>query len=172
MKMEGWLLDASVDRRNRALTLWIKVGKKTRGYTYNKFHPSVFVRTDLLDDPKWSDTGALKTVLEHPDVTGTAIVHKFVSVYDEQPKRVLQVFTTPDMHWKVARDLETLPGATVFHSDLNPVQQFFITIAERMSSMKLPNWKRWGLKPSLTHRASSQQWRTQYITSMSITEAN
>ena len=127
MKMEGWLLDANVDRGNRALTLWIKVGKKTRGYTYHKFHPSVFVRTDLLDDPKWSDIGALKTVLEHPDVTRTAIVHKFVSVYDEQPKRVLQVFTTPDMHWKVARDLETLPGATVFHSDLNPVQQFFIT---------------------------------------------
>jgi hypothetical protein len=41
-------------------------------------------------------------------------------------KPVLQVFTNPTMMREVAKDLEQLPGATVFHADMDPVQQFFI----------------------------------------------
>ncbi|UCE09760.1 MAG: hypothetical protein JSW61_12425 [Candidatus Thorarchaeota archaeon] len=126
MKRVGWLLDASVDHKRQALTLWIKVEGKTRGYVYHGFSSSVFVRTDLLDSHNWTDSNLLGVVREHDGVLAATITEKFVSVYDAEKKRVLQIFTTPDMHWEVTRDLEKLPGATVFHADIDPVQQFFI----------------------------------------------
>ncbi|MHA2214102.1 MAG: hypothetical protein ACW992_13160, partial [Candidatus Thorarchaeota archaeon] len=127
MKRVGWLLDASVDYNRQALTLWIKAEGKTRGYVYRGFSPSVFVSTDLLDSHNWTDSDLLREVRERHGVIAATITEKYVSVYDATKKRVLQVFTTPDMHWEVAQDLENLPGAIVFHSDIDPVQQFFIT---------------------------------------------
>jgi len=127
MKLQGWLLDASVDRRDESLTLWIKVNGKTHGYRYRDFLPSVFVTTDLLDSPDWSEDSILQSVQEHPNVVKSVIVDRFVSVYDEEPRRVLQVFVRPGVQEEVARELEGLPGAVVFHSDIDPVQQFFIS---------------------------------------------
>jgi DNA polymerase elongation subunit (family B) len=126
MKKTGWLLDCSVDREKQALTLWIKSKGLTRGYTYREFQPSVFVSTDLMRRRDWSETGILRAVLEHPKVTDTQIVQKYASVYDVEKTPVLEVFTTPEAQREVARDLEKLPGATVYHSDIDPVQQFFI----------------------------------------------
>ncbi len=74
----------------------------------------------------WSKNDILCAVLEHPKVVHTEIVKKYTSVYDEEKSSVLQVFTTPDAQREVARDLEKLPGATVFHADIDPVHQFFI----------------------------------------------
>ncbi|MHA1944265.1 MAG: DNA polymerase domain-containing protein, partial [Candidatus Thorarchaeota archaeon] len=122
----GWLLDCSIDWEKQALTLWIKAEGKTRGYTYRGFNPSVFVSTDLIKSRDWSETDILRVVREHPKVVDTEIVYKYVSVYDNRKTPVLQIFTTPDALREVAGDLEKLPGATVFHADIDPVQQFFI----------------------------------------------
>ncbi|NHI83632.1 MAG: hypothetical protein EAX81_04960 [Candidatus Thorarchaeota archaeon] len=121
----GWLLDANVDFQKGVLTLWIKSARTTRGYSYN-FHPSIFVSIDQKSGIEWTNKDLLRTVQEHPKVTRSKIVQRFVSVYDDVMRPVLQVFTTPDAHWEVARDLERLPNTTVFHADIDPVQQFFI----------------------------------------------
>jgi DNA polymerase elongation subunit (family B) len=126
MKMTGWLLDCNVDREKQALTLWIKSEGKTKGYTYRGFHPSVYVSTNLMRSMDWSENDILRAVLEHPRVVDTEIVRKYASVYDTEMTPVLQVFTTPDAQREVAGDLEKLPGATVFHADIDPVHQFFI----------------------------------------------
>jgi DNA polymerase elongation subunit (family B) len=115
-----------VDREKHAYTLWIKVEKKTRGYTYCGFNPSLFVDTPLLRDGSWSKSDALKILQTHSDIVDSRIVQKYVSVYDEQKSNVLQVFTEPDALLKVARDLERLPESTIFHADINSVQQLFI----------------------------------------------
>ncbi len=127
MKKTGWLLDCSVNQEKQALTLWIKSEGKTKGYTYRGFHPSVYVSTDLMRSADWSKNDVLRAVLEHPKVVHTEIVRKYTSVYDTAMTPVLQVFTTPDAQREVAGDLERLPGATVFHADIDPVHQFFIT---------------------------------------------
>ncbi|MFW9927008.1 MAG: DNA polymerase domain-containing protein [Candidatus Thorarchaeota archaeon] len=126
MKKTGWLLDCSVDWEKQALTLWIKIDGKTRCYTYRGFTPSVFVSTDLIKSREWSEIDLLRAVSEHPKVVKSEIVSKYTSVYDNEMTPVLQVFTTPDALQEVAEDLEKLPGATVFHADIDPVQQFFI----------------------------------------------
>ncbi|MFX1483346.1 MAG: DNA polymerase domain-containing protein, partial [Promethearchaeota archaeon] len=126
MKMTGWLLDCSINWEKQALTLWIKADGKTRGYTYHGFSPSVFVSTDLIKKGDWRKRDILQAVSEHPKVVRAEIVQKFVSVYDSEMTPVLQVYTTPDALREVAEDLEKLPGATVFHADIDPVQQFFI----------------------------------------------
>ncbi len=126
MTESGWLLDANIDDKKKALTLWIKQGEKTRGYTYRGFTPSIFVSTDLLREGKRRWTDIIGSVLEHPEVTDAKVVHRFTSVYDDKKSPVLQVFTSPEAQQEVARDLEKLPGATVFHADIDAVQQFFI----------------------------------------------
>ncbi|MFQ5833594.1 MAG: DNA polymerase domain-containing protein [Candidatus Thorarchaeota archaeon] len=126
MRQVGWLLDASVNHRNQALTLWIKTNGKTRGYLYRNFNPSVFVSSEQMKGLEWTDTDVFRAVRTHQRVTETKFVKKYVSVYDDEMSRVLQVFTTPDALWEVARDLERIPGTTVFHADIDPVQQFFI----------------------------------------------
>lgn len=126
MKKTGWLLDASIDWENQALTLWIKADEKTRGHRYRKFNPSVFVDTEILTNGEWRKEEIFQSVMEHPRVTGVDIVERFVSVYDTEMSPVLQVSTTPDALREVAKDLEKLPGATVFHADIDPIQQFFI----------------------------------------------
>ncbi len=126
MRQVGWLLDASVNHRDQALTLWIKTNGKTRGYLYRDFNPSVFVNSEQMKGLEWTDTDVFSAVRTHQRVTGTKFVKKYVSVYDDEKSRVLQVFTTPDALWEVARDLERIPGTTVFHADIDPVQQFFI----------------------------------------------
>jgi DNA polymerase-2 len=126
MKKIGWLLDASIDWKNQALTLWIKTEGKTRGYCYRKFHPSVFVDTEILTNGEWQKEEVFRAVMEHPSVTGVEIVERYVSVYDTEKSPVLQVSTTPDAMRDVAKDLERLPGATVFHADIDPIHQFFI----------------------------------------------
>jgi DNA polymerase I len=127
MSKIGWLLDASVNQEREALTLWIKMEGKTKGYTYRGFNPSVFVSTDIIRSRDWTETDILRAVLEHPKVIDATIVHRFTSVYDEEKTPVLQVFMKPGTLQEVAKDLERLPGATVFHADIDPVQQFFIT---------------------------------------------
>ncbi|MHA2380233.1 MAG: DNA polymerase domain-containing protein [Candidatus Thorarchaeota archaeon] len=126
MRQVGWLLDASVDCENQALTLWIKANGETRGYTYREFKPSVFVSSEQMKGLDWTDTEVFSAVRTHPSVTGTKFAQKYVTVYDDKKSRVLQVFTTPDALWEVARNLERIPGMTVFHADIDPVQQFFI----------------------------------------------
>ncbi len=126
MKKTGWLLDCSVNQEKQALTLWIKSEGKTKGYTYRGFHPSVFVSTDLMRSIDWTKNDIIHAVLDHPKVVNTEIVRKYASVYDADKTAVLQVFTTPDALQEVARDLEKLPGAIVFHADIDPVHQFFI----------------------------------------------
>ncbi|MFW9812558.1 MAG: DNA polymerase domain-containing protein [Candidatus Thorarchaeota archaeon] len=126
MSRTGWLLDCSVNWEKQALTLWIKEDGKTRGYTYRGFNPSVFVSTDLMESDEWNRTGILRAVREHPKVTDSEVVEKFASVYDKEKTPVLRVSTTPDALQEVAKDLEKLPGAVVYHADIDPVQQFFI----------------------------------------------
>ncbi|MFW9961134.1 MAG: hypothetical protein ACFFDV_08955, partial [Candidatus Thorarchaeota archaeon] len=126
MSKTGWLLDANVDYEREALTLWIKTEGKTKGYIYRGFKPSVFVSTDMIRSRDWTEADILRAVLEHPKAVDALIVHRFTSVYDEEKTPVLKVFTTPDALQDVAKDLEQLPGATVFHADIDPVQQFFI----------------------------------------------
>ncbi|MHA2158348.1 MAG: DNA polymerase domain-containing protein [Candidatus Thorarchaeota archaeon] len=126
MSRTGWLLDCNVDWEKQALTLWSKENEKTKGYTYRGFNPTVFVSTDLLESNDWTETGILRAVREHPKVTDLKLVEKFASVYDKEKTQVLKVSTTPDALREVAGDLEKLPGATVYHADIDPVQQFFI----------------------------------------------
>ena len=126
MSKTGWLLDANIDHEKEALTLWIKHEGKTRGYTYRGFNPSIFVNTNMIRSGEWSDSDVIRSVLEHPKVVDSKIVHRFTSVYDDEKTPVLQVFTTPEAQREVAQDLEKLPGATVFHADIDAVQQFFI----------------------------------------------
>ncbi|TFG30333.1 hypothetical protein EU527_14630 [Candidatus Thorarchaeota archaeon] len=126
MSKIGWLLDANIDNERKALTLWIKYERKTKGYTYRGFSPSIFVSTDLLREKSRRIPDIISSVLEHPKVTDARIVLRFTSVYDDEKSQVLQVFSTPDAQREVARDLERLPGATVFHADIDAVQQFFI----------------------------------------------
>ena len=126
MKQAGWLLDASVNHERRALTLWIKVDGKTQGYTYYKFHPQLFVGTSALDNQDWTEKSLLRSVLTHEDVVKVDIALKFTRVYDEEPSRVLRVYTEVGAQHSVARDLERLPDSIVFHADIDPVQQFFI----------------------------------------------
>ncbi len=126
MSKTGWLLDANIDHEKEALTLWIKHDGKTRGYTYRGFHPSIFVSTNLIRSGEWSDSDIIRSVLEHPKIVDSKIVSKFTSVYDDEKTPVLQVFTTPEAQREVAQDLEKLPGATVFHRDIDAVQQLFI----------------------------------------------
>ena len=121
----GWLLDASIDFERQALTLWIKSNGKTRGYSY-EFHPSVIVSVNQAPGLDWTNTELFEAARQHPKVTRTQLVERFVSVYDDEKSVVLEVFTTPDAHWEVAKDLERLPNATVFHGDIDPIQQFFI----------------------------------------------
>ncbi|UCH03501.1 MAG: hypothetical protein JSW05_07835, partial [Candidatus Thorarchaeota archaeon] len=73
MRQVGWLLDASVDYRNQALTLWIKANEKTRGYTYREFKPSVFVSSEQMKGLDWTDTEVFSAVRTHPNVTGTKL---------------------------------------------------------------------------------------------------
>jgi len=126
MRKTGWLLDANIDYEKEALTLWIKHDGKTRGYTYRGFHPSIFVSTDMIRSDDWSESEVIRSVLEHPKIVDSKIVRKFVSVYDDEKTPVLEVLTTPEAQREVAVDLEKLPGATVFHADIDAVQQLFI----------------------------------------------
>ena len=126
MSKTGWLLDANIDYEKEALTLWVKHEGRTRGYTYRGFHPSIFVSTDMIRSGDWSDSQVIRSVLEHPKIVDSEIVEKFVSVYDDEKTPVLQVLTTPEAQREVAADLEKLPGATVFHADIDAVQQLFI----------------------------------------------
>lgn len=123
----GWLLDGSIDRKSKDLVLWIKSNRKTRGYPYPSFKSSLFVDTELLENHEWEDAEILQATAEHSEVVDTQLVKRYLSVYDERKKEVVQVFTQPGYHWEVANDLERLPGATVFHADIHPVQQCFIT---------------------------------------------
>ncbi len=127
MREIGWLMDASIDTQQHALTLWIKIGGKTRGYTYHDFKPSVFVSTDLLKDAEWTKDRIIGLVEEHPLVVDSQVVRRFVDVYDVEPQEVIEVFSSPDSIRELAEDLERLPGATVFNADIDPIQQFFIT---------------------------------------------
>ncbi len=126
MSRIGWLLDASIDDKKRALTLWIKYEGVTKGYTYRGFTPSIFVSTDLLKEKDRRVEDIIGFVLEHPKVVDVRVVLRFTSVYDDEKTPVLQVFISPEAQLEVARDLEKLPGATVFHADIDAVQQFFI----------------------------------------------
>ena len=126
MKKIGWLLDANIDDEKKALILWIKHEGKTKGYTYRGFTPSIFVSTDLLREKDRRMEDIIGSILEHPKVTDAKVVYRFVSVYDDEKSPVLQVFTSPEAQQEVARDLEKLPGAIVFHADIDAVQQFFM----------------------------------------------
>jgi len=126
MSETGWLLDANIDYENEAFTLWIKHKGKTRGYTYRGFHPSLFVSTDLIRNGEWRKSDIIRSVLEHPKIVDTKIVKKFANVYDDEKTPGLEAFTTPEAQQEVAGDLERLPGATVFHADIDGVQQLFI----------------------------------------------
>ncbi len=126
MRKRGWLLDANVDCERQALILWIKIDGKTKGYTYKRFNPSLYVSTKILEDPEWTDTDIIRMVSRHQDVVDVEIVRRFASVYDEEPRRVLRVRTELGAQSEVARDLEKIPDSTVFHEDINPVQQFFM----------------------------------------------
>ncbi len=126
MRKRGWLIDANIDHEQQALVLWIKVDSKTQGYVYNGFAPSLYLNTSILDDPKWSDETIIRVVTQHKEVKEAEIVSKYVSVYDDEPKRVLCVRTRIGMLSDVARDLESLPDAVIYHEDIDPVQQFFI----------------------------------------------
>ncbi|MGQ4911691.1 MAG: DNA polymerase domain-containing protein [Candidatus Thorarchaeota archaeon] len=122
----GWLLDAGIDWERQALTLWIKSQGKTRGYLYRGFHPSLFVSTDLFKEGRRRMGEILHSVMEHPSVVDAEITRRFVSVYDDEMTPVLRVSTTPDALRRVADDLARIPGATVYHADIDPIQQFFI----------------------------------------------
>lgn len=122
----GWLLDASINYERHMLTLWIKSQGTTRGYLY-RFHPALYVKTDALGISSRSDKTLLNDIMEHPLVQDCSIVERFVSVCDSQRKQVLEAKTWPDTLQRLARDLEKLPGAVVFHADIDAVQQFFIT---------------------------------------------
>ncbi|MHA1768967.1 MAG: DNA polymerase domain-containing protein [Candidatus Thorarchaeota archaeon] len=122
----GWLLDASINWERRALTLWIKSQEKTRRYLYRGFHPSLFVSTDLFKEGRRRMGEILHSVMEHPSVVDAEITRRFVSVYDDEMTPVLRVSTTPDARRRVADDLARIPGATVYHADIDPIQQFFI----------------------------------------------
>jgi DNA polymerase elongation subunit (family B) len=126
MSETGWLLDANINYEKEALTLWIKHKEKTRGYTYRGFNPSIFVSTDIIQSREWSDSEIIRSILEHPKIVDSKIVKKFVNVYDDEKTSVLEVLVTPDAQREVAADLEKLPGATVFHADIDAVQQLFI----------------------------------------------
>jgi DNA polymerase elongation subunit (family B) len=126
MRKTGWLLDANIDYEQEALTLWIKHDGTTRGYTYRGFNPSIFVSTDMIRSGEWSDADVIQAVLEHPKVVDSEIVRRYTSVYDDEKSPVLQVFMTPDAQREVAEDLKKLPGAIVFHADIDAVQQFFM----------------------------------------------
>ncbi|MFO7835881.1 MAG: DNA polymerase domain-containing protein [Candidatus Thorarchaeota archaeon] len=123
----GWLLDGSIDRESKELVLWIKSNGKTQGYPYPSFKSSLFVDTDLLRNNEWEDSEVLHATTEHEEIVETRLVKRYLSVYEDTKKEVVQVFTQPGSHWEVAKDLEQLPGATVYHTDINPIQQFFIT---------------------------------------------
>ena len=126
MRKIGWLLDASIDYDQQALTLWIKSEGKTRGHLYRGFYPSLFVTTDITTSGEWREDEVVRAVQEHADVQEVEIVRRFVSVYDDEKSPVLRISTTPDAFTELAKDLEKLPGATVFHADIDPIQQFFI----------------------------------------------
>lgn len=126
MTYNGWLLDASVDKERKALTLWIKVDGKTRGYTYHKFHPELFVSTSALDSGTWRERDLVRSVKQHENVVDVDIVNRYTSVYEDNQRRVLRVLTEVGVQREVAEDLEKLPDATVFHADIDPIQQFFI----------------------------------------------
>ncbi len=122
----GWLLDASVNYDKHCLTLWIKSDGVTRGYLHD-FQPALYVTTPLLEWMAARDNPIPQMILEHPLITSCSIVPRLVSVYDDHPTNVLEVRMAADSMWSVARDLERLPAAVVFHADIDPVQQFFIT---------------------------------------------
>ncbi|MCF2136109.1 MAG: hypothetical protein K9W43_02625 [Candidatus Thorarchaeota archaeon] len=118
-------MDASIDCNNDdGLTLWIKENRTTRGRAYKRFNPSLYMSIDDQVDRTLKDIA--RSIEEHPLVTRTAIEQKFVSVYDDERTQVIRVFTTPCAFRRVARDLERIPHATVYHADIDPVQQFFI----------------------------------------------
>ncbi|NWF96857.1 MAG: hypothetical protein HXY34_12010 [Candidatus Thorarchaeota archaeon] len=126
MMVQGWLLDASIDRDRDALTLWIKSNGQTRGCVYRGFQPSVFVSTGLLGSGERERDSFRHAIMEHEAVTRVEAVRKYLSVYDDHPSDVLEVFTRLNSFHELARDLEQIPGVTVYHADINPVQQFFI----------------------------------------------
>ncbi|MFW9919065.1 MAG: DNA polymerase domain-containing protein [Candidatus Thorarchaeota archaeon] len=126
MRRRGWILDASVDQEKQVFTLWIKEEGKTRGYTYDGFKPSLYVTTSLLEDSEWTDRNVIQMISRHQDVVSVEIVPRFASVYDDEPRRVLCVSTEIGTQREVARDLEKLPDSTVFHEEIEPVQQFFM----------------------------------------------
>ena len=126
MKEQGWLLDASVDHKNQSLMLWIKRDGKTKGYAYRKFNPTIFIQTSLLDDNEWTDERIIRSIKDHHDVLDVDIVERFASVYDVEKTRVLRVSTFLGRQREVADALERLPEVVVFHSDIDPVHQFFI----------------------------------------------
>ncbi|MEM4734155.1 MAG: DNA polymerase domain-containing protein [Candidatus Thorarchaeota archaeon] len=125
-KKRGWLLDVSLDDEKGDLILWIRDETGTKGLRYRRFRPSLFVKTDLIDRPEFPVRELIRRVSEHPRVLGVRLVKRYLSVYDEHRSKVLQVFVRGNSLQRVAEDLETLPGAIVFHADLDAVQQFFI----------------------------------------------
>lgn len=126
MRRIGWLLDVSVDEHRHTFTLWIKEDGKTRGYAYNGFKPALFVTTSLLENPEWTDGDIIRVISHHQDVVKVEIVRRFLSVYDEEPRRALCVSTEIGTQSEVARNLEKLPDSIVFHEEIEPVQQFFM----------------------------------------------
>ena len=126
MKQQGWLLDASIDRERRAFTLWIRSDGKTHGFTYRAFQPSLFLAMDQPENRERPKEETLNSVREHAAVTEATVVDKYVSVYDLEKRPVIQAFTTPESLQEVAQGLEQLPGITVFHADIDSVQQLLI----------------------------------------------
>jgi len=117
----GWLLDANIDQRCNAFRLWIKRHGQTRGYIYHGFRPALFVHSTEFPPDRLREI-----VGEHPQVECTEITERFLSVYDEEVAPVVLARTRPAALTSVARDLQRVPGATVFHADIDAVQQFFI----------------------------------------------
>ncbi|MHA2015343.1 MAG: DNA polymerase domain-containing protein [Candidatus Thorarchaeota archaeon] len=124
MHYTGWLLDASVDCKRDAYTLWVKTVEWVRGYAYYGFLPSLFV-TPSSDHHH--DMATLRELIEqHPLVRGTEIVRRFLTAYDQDMSPVLRVFTSPCALRRVADDIRRVTSATVYHADIDSVQQLFI----------------------------------------------
>ncbi|TXT57557.1 MAG: hypothetical protein BAJATHORv1_10259 [Candidatus Thorarchaeota archaeon] len=126
MKDKGWLLDATIDYENRELILWIKKDGRTKGYSYNKFYPSIFIHKELDRDTGWTWNRFIQSVKEHPKIVNVEREKKYVSIYDREKSPVIRIYTTVDSQREVARDLEDRLHTPVYHADISPIQQFFI----------------------------------------------
>jgi DNA polymerase elongation subunit (family B) len=124
--IEGWILDANVDRGENVLSIWVKKrsdGRVVRVSSDWKPYFHVYPRNS-----SWDNDGLTYAISQHPHVSEVNTIDKYLSLEDREKNNVIQVKTDGVNSFKrVVKDVEKLGGVELFNIDIPLEQMFFFS---------------------------------------------